>query len=78
VWPDNERALGVFERLGSRWRFPPMGGPPFALDWLAIYPLIDRLRLSPDECDELEQALTVMERSAVKTMREFEPKPKQK
>lgn len=75
MWPDNERAYGVFQQVGTRWRFPAMGSVPYGLDWPAIYPILDRLGLSNDEREELERELMVMERSATETMREFAPKP---
>ena len=75
VWPDNERALHVFQRVGSRWFPAPAGGVPIGLRWEAIYPLMDRLQLEASEWDELHQDLMVMEDEALATFREFAPKP---
>lgn len=74
MWPDNERALEVFRRVGTKWMHPPMGGAPIGLRWEAIYPLMDRLDLDDDDWTDLHDALTVMEFSAIETMREFAPK----
>ena len=76
MWPDNERALEVFERVGTRWVYPPMGGVPIGLRWEAIYPLMDCLDLPKDEWLELQDELMVMEVSALRTLEEFAPKPK--
>lgn len=76
MWPDAECALGLFQRVGTRWLYPAMGGAPQGLRWEAIYPLMDRIvsRDSP-EWDELHDSLMVMESAAIQTMREFAPKP---
>lgn len=74
VWPDNEQALWLFQRVGSRWRTPPMGGVPIGLQWEAIYPLMDRLGLDDDGWNGLHDDLMVMEAEALATMREFAPK----
>ena len=75
VWPDNEAPLRIFERVGTRWRMPSMGGAPYGLDWPSIYPLMDRAGLDADGWNDLHDALMVMEQQAVATMREFAPKP---
>jgi hypothetical protein len=76
VWPDNERALAVFQRVGTCWIYPAMGGTPIGMRWEAIYPLMDRQQLPPAEWDDLRDELAVMEATALATMREFAPKPK--
>lgn len=74
VWPDNELALSLLRRVGTRWRSPPMGGVPIGLQWEAIYPLMDRLQLDDDGWNDLHECLMEMEQAAVETMREFAPK----
>lgn len=74
VWPDNELALGIFRRVGTRWRLPPMGGAPVGLQWEAIYPLMNRMKLGDDDWNDLHDCLMEMEQAAVETMREFAPK----
>lgn len=76
VWPENEPAFQIFRRVGSRWRYPAMGGVPIGLDWQAVYPLMDRI-LSGDDWVEVQDALSVMEDAALATMREFAPKGKE-
>lgn len=68
VWPDNLLAFSLFRRVGSKWVYPSMGGVPLGLRWEAIYPLMDRQGLGPDEWDDLHDALSVMEQSAIQTM----------
>lgn len=75
MWPDNERAMDAFRRVGTRWMYGAMGGVPTGLRWEAIYPLIDRMGLAPEEWDELVDALQVMEIAAIETMRKHAPKP---
>lgn len=51
-----------------------MGGIPIGLQWEAIYPLMDRLKLDDDEWNDLHDSLIVMEREAIATMHEFAEK----
>ena len=74
VWPDNERAIELFSKVGTRWMIPPMGGTPYGLRWEAIYPLMDRLGLDSEEWNDLHDSLMVMESEAIATMHEFAPK----
>ena len=76
MWPDNEQALHLFSRVGTRWVFPAMGGPPIGLRWEAIYPLMDRLQLSPEDWNQLHEDLMVMEPAAIEMMRRHAPQPK--
>lgn len=43
---------------------------PTGLDYSAVYPLLDRMKLSPAEWDRHLDDLRVMEASALNTMRE--------
>lgn len=74
MWPDNERALGVFRLVGTRWRIPPMGGVPIGLEWPSIYPLMDRQGLDADGWNDLHGDLMFLEGAALEVMREFAPK----
>ena len=74
MWPDNERALAIFKKVGTRWKIPPMGGVPIGLEWQSMYPLMDRLGLDHDGWNDLHDCLIVMEAAAIETMREFAPK----
>lgn len=68
--------MALFQRVGTRWLLPAMGGVPQGLRWEAIYPLMERLDLPQPEWDVLHGELMLMEESALETMREFAPKPK--
>jgi hypothetical protein len=68
--------MRLFSRVGTRWVYPAMGGPPIGLRWEAIYPLMDRLQLPPEDWDHLHEDLMVMEPAAIETMRANAPKPK--
>lgn len=76
MWPDNEQALRLFSRVGTRWVYPAMGGAPIGLRWEAIYPLMDRLQLDGPAWDQLHEDLMAMEPAAIETMRQHAPKPK--
>lgn len=75
VWPDNELALSVFQRVGTKWLYPPMGGVPLALRWEAMYPLMERTGQDAAGWNDLHDDLAVLEVAALATMREFTPKP---
>jgi hypothetical protein len=67
VWPENLPALQMFQRIGTRWVVAGMGGVT-GLRWEAIYPLMDRLNLTPDAWDALLSDLEVMERAALEVL----------
>jgi hypothetical protein len=67
VWPENVPALQMFQRIGTRWVVAGMGGVT-GLRWEAIYPLMDRLNLTPDAWDALLSDLEVMERAALEVL----------
>ena len=76
MWPDNEQALQLFSRVGTRWVYPAMGGPPMGLRWEALYPLMDRMQLDAAQWNQLHDDLLTMEPAALQTMRDNAPKPK--
>ena len=47
MWPENEPALRIFARIGTRWQYASggMGAMVIGVRWEAIYPLMDRLGL---------------------------------
>lgn len=70
VWPENERAYFLFLDLQTQWRVG-MGGAT-GLDYLVLFAKLDRMKLSDDEADELEQDIRTMEHEALKVMVERE------
>lgn len=71
IWPDNELACSIFRRVGTRWRLPPIGGVPIGLQWEAIYPLMERLKLGDDQWNDLHDDLMVLEMAAIEVFNEF-------
>ena len=68
VWPENHAVFLLFRSLSTQWNVG-MGGP-VGLRYEAVYPLIDRMRLSDDEWQETFYALQEMEAAALDAMRE--------
>ena len=67
VWPDNWDAVLLFHRLGSQWRAGP--GGVFGLDYNVLYRMMDRMNLTPERYDELEDEIMTLEAAAVAEMR---------
>ncbi len=66
----------MFCRLGTRWVQIAIAGGlresrlmVIGVRWEAVYPLLDRLDLPPDEWADLLAALEVMEQAALPVMR---------
>lgn len=68
IWPDNVRAFNVFQGLRTQWRIG-MGGPT-GLDYTVAYHRMQRMDLSPQEFNQLDEDLQVMEASALTMMHE--------
>ena len=68
IWPENVRAHNLFQTLHTQWRVG-MGGAT-GLDFLVAYRRMDRMGLSPDEYDQLDGDLQVMEAAALQAMHE--------
>ena len=67
-WPENERAILLFNDLFTQWRVGAGGAT--GLDYAAAYPLMDRRAASPEEWEDLFYALRVMESAALEAMAE--------
>lgn len=63
VWPDNEQAMALFNRIGSRWMHGMNGVT--GIRWEAVYPLMDRMGLESEAWDDLLSDLEVMESAAL-------------
>ena len=68
VWPENERAVEIFEFARSQWRHGFAG--PTGLDYIAVFRRIDRLGLLPERVEQLESDIRVMEEAALLQMYE--------
>lgn len=67
-WPDTEAAVMLFSSVATQWRGGIEGR--IGLDYCAVYPLMDRMRLAPDDWDALFLDLRVLENAALETMHE--------
>lgn len=75
-WPDTGAAVGLFCRVGTQWRVGGMG-ELIGLDYLAVYPLIDRLELDPAAWDSLLDDIQILEAEALETRRELREQQEQ-
>jgi hypothetical protein len=66
VWPENQRAYFLFAEIRTQWRVGPVG--PTGLDYNTLFRKMDRMRLEPDEYDELEADIRTMEFAALEAM----------
>lgn len=72
VWPEHHRAFEVFSSLSTQWR-AAMGGF-YGLDYAVLYHKLDRMGLAPDEYEQIERDISVMEQQALLTMQEGKKK----
>ena len=68
IWPENLLAFELFKFLGTQWRIG-MGGAT-GLDYGVMYQKMGRMNLSPDQYDQLEADMQVMEVAALACMHE--------
>lgn len=68
IWPDNVRAYNTFYGLRKQWNIAPMGGP-IGLNFLVAYSRMDRMGLTVEEYNQLDEDLQVMEDAALTAMR---------
>lgn len=63
IWPDNLRAFELFSSMRTQWRVG-MGGPT-GLDYSVLYRRMDRMGLTPEQYDQMEADIAVMEAAAL-------------
>lgn len=68
IWPQNVLAYNTFYGLRKQWNIAPMGGP-IGLNFLVAYNRMDRMGLTVEEYNELDEDLQVMEDAALQAMR---------
>lgn len=66
VWPENWQAYRIFRDLQSQWRVGLSGRT--GLDYNVLFRKMDRLGLSPDDYERLEEDVRVMEFAALSVM----------
>ena len=67
VWPENEPAYFLFQALSRQWRIGMAG--PTGLDHNVLLHRLDRMDLEPDEYDQLDADIRLMEEEALFVMR---------
>ncbi|MEN7429156.1 DUF1799 domain-containing protein [Chromobacterium sp. TRC.1.1.SA] len=68
VWPDNWQAVQLLNRMSTQWRVG-FGGA-MGLDYNVLYRMMDRLGLVPEEFDQLEADIQVMEMTVLEIRQE--------
>lgn len=68
IWPDNIEAVNLFMSISTQWRVGMNGAT--GLDYNVLYHKMDRMKLSAERYEELEQEIGVMEIAALEKMRE--------
>jgi hypothetical protein len=68
VWPENHQAYLLFASLQTQWRVSPGGAS--GLDFMVAYSRMDRMGLTPEEYEVLDQDLQAMELAALAAMHE--------
>jgi hypothetical protein len=68
VWPENKRSVEVFLTMRTQWRYS-FGGAS-GLDYSALPEVWRRLKVPPDERDQLFGDLQTMEHAALAAMHE--------
>lgn len=63
VWPESQQAFEIFASLRTQWRISFAGVT--GLDYSVVYRKLDRLGLSADRYDELEEQIRVLEDAAM-------------
>ncbi|MEH6434283.1 DUF1799 domain-containing protein [Massilia sp. DD77] len=66
IWPENLQAYELFLYMRTQWRGAGMG--LIGLDYGPLHHRMDRMKLEPDEYEELEADVQVMEIAAIGAM----------
>lgn len=67
VWPCNVQAVNLFVALGTQWLVGP--GGPYGLNYAVLYQKLDRLGVSREEAERLEEDIRILEDAALEEMR---------
>lgn len=68
IWPENLPAFNLLAGLGNQWHTDANG--PTGIRYSVAYHRMDRMGLTPEQYNELDADLQVMERAALEQMRE--------
>lgn len=69
IWPDNLQAVNLFITLSTQWRTGASG--VVGLDYGALYHKLDRLQLTAERYQELEEEIRTMEGAVLNLMAEM-------
>lgn len=70
VWPENWPAFRLFSSLTTQWRTAGMTGAYVGLDYNVLHRELDDLGLTGEERQQMKDDIRVMEREALRVMRE--------
>lgn len=66
IWADNVDAVNLFLSLATQWRVGAAGA--VGLDYNVLYHKMDRMNLSRERYDALEDEIRVLEDAAIEAM----------
>lgn len=67
VWSCNVPAVNLFVQLGTQWLVGPGGA--YGLNYSVLYQKLDRMGVSPEEAEQLEEDIRILEDAALEEMR---------
>ena len=68
VWPENQAAVDLFQRISNQWRCGP--GGPIGLDYAVVFNELAHIGVAGTDRDDLMAALAVIEVAAIKQINE--------
>ncbi|MEN4918267.1 DUF1799 domain-containing protein [Achromobacter spanius] len=66
IWPEHLAAFELFVALRSQWRIGMAGAT--GLDYAVMFHKMDRMGLTPERYEELEEQMRVLEHAALDEM----------
>lgn len=66
VWPDNRQVFDLFLFMQTQWR---RDNGPCGLDYNVLFHKMDRMGLTPEQYEEMEADMQLMEATALETIR---------
>jgi hypothetical protein len=67
VWPCNVPVVNLFVALGTQWLVGPCG--PYGLNYAVMYQKLDRMRVSHEVAEQMEEDIRILEDAALEQMR---------
>jgi len=66
IWPGHEQALDLFLKMRTQWRIGMAGAT--GLDYGVLFHKMDRMGLSAERYEDLEEEIRIMESAALEEM----------